>query len=125
MIMSVRFSVRRNSPLHTGPRCATVSSQKKPGIAQASSPAVRTVIEFLSKGPAVVQENPQHVLYVRGRELPTNCCRTHLESLLSFPRAVTKSPRTHSPWNFNESTFNRIDTTKNFPRIPPDQAYTF
>ena len=43
--MSVKFTVRANSPLSVGPQWATVSTSKNPGSASTSSPALRTLIE--------------------------------------------------------------------------------
>jgi len=55
IIMSVRFTVRANSPVRVGPQWGTVS-------ASTSSPALRMVIELRSNAPGFVVEIPHNAL---------------------------------------------------------------
>ena len=57
--MSVKFTLRANSPWSVGPQWATVSTSKNPGSASTSSPALRTVIEFRSSVPGFVVDFPR------------------------------------------------------------------
>jgi len=56
--ISVRLTVRANSPLRVGPQCATVSPSKNPADASTSSVALRILIEDRSSGEALVVDFP-------------------------------------------------------------------
>ena len=105
---SVAVSVRANSPARVGPQWTTRSASMKPGACSCSSPALRTVIELRSSGPALVADSPlglaASLVGLRSRSIvaPETCSSCAPLPVSAASRRIPRRPpawATTGPWS--------------------------